>query len=160
MSPQGHNHQQQSKVTVGGGGFRCTGCGKLLAKTGAGKEVFEIKCPRCGLLNVVLQQMVDQVIITDAEGRILFVNESLERITGYKITDAIGKTPALWGKQMPKAFYTRLWDTIKNKKQSITTELTNRRKDGQLYRVKLRISPVLDTAGEIKFFVGIETKLD
>ncbi len=150
--PLEENHQP--------GDFRCFGCGKLLAKSGLDGAGFEIKCHRCGLFNSILQEMREQVIVTDPEGVILFVNQTVTEITGYTIDEVVGATPALWGKQMSPEFYAALWREIKTKKRSAAVEVINRKKDGELYHAQLRISPVLDVAGEIRFFVGIETPID
>lgn len=136
--------------------FRCEKCGKLLLKHAHGGD-FEIKCNRCGTLNRMFEEMSEQVIITDAHGVILFVNKEVERITGYGVDEVIGKTPAVWGGQMSPEFYQKLWKTILEEKKGIQVKVTNRHKDRHLYNVLLRISPVIDLQGEVKFFVGFES---
>jgi PAS domain S-box-containing protein len=98
----------------------------------------------------------DQIFITSPKGTILYVNKAAEKITGYSVEEIIGKTPRLWGGQMPAEFYEKLWDTIKTKKQTFRGEARNRRKDGHEYVASIHISPVLDTKGNALFFVGIE----
>ena len=136
--------------------FRCTKCKKLLAIFNR-DSLLESKCVRCGTLNVLLGKMAEQVIITDAQGKILFVNGEIEKITGYTEEETIGKTPALWGGQMSAEFYKDMWHTILEKKQNITVKVTNRHKSGKLYQALLRVSPILDTQGEIKFLIGFES---
>lgn len=135
-------------------GFRCGRCGRLLAE--GEKYRVEIRCDRCGALNHVLEHFSEQVIITDKQGTILYVNEEVEKITGYLISEVIGKKPSLWGGQMPKEFYEQMWKTLIEKKQGVAVKVKNRSKAGKNYEALLRISPVLDTSGEIKFFVGFE----
>jgi PAS domain S-box-containing protein len=137
--------------------YRCFNCKKTLCLSKPKQDSLEIKCLRCGNVNEVFKQVYSQIIITDKEGKILFVNGEFEKITGYKSEEVVGKTPALWGKQMPKSFYKELWRIIKEEKKSVEALLTNKNKSGKLYNVKLHISPVLDLKGKIKFFVGIET---
>jgi PAS domain S-box-containing protein len=139
--------------------YRCRSCGKLLARGALASASLHIKCTRCGELNSIFEGMVDQVVVTDPEGIILYANSRVEQVTGYSLPEIIGKTPSLWGKQMPGEFYASLWHQIKDLKQSVSVKLQNRRKDGTVYSVQLRISPILDVGGEIKFFVGIETVL-
>ena len=101
--------------------------------------------------------MSEQVIITDPHGKILFINQALEQTTGYRASEAVGKTPAeLWGGHMTKEFYARMWHTIKDKKEPVLVKVVNRKKSGELYNLQLTISPILNTAGDILFFVGIE----
>ena len=101
----------------------------------------------------------DQVVITNPDGVIIYANGVTEEITGYKLSEIIGKKPTLWGGQMPKNFYSTMWKKIGTEKKSIRVLVTNKRKDGKLYDALLHISPVLDTDGKIQMFVGIETVL-
>lgn len=98
----------------------------------------------------------DHIVIADPDGKILYVNHAAELLTGYSREEMIGKTPALWGRQMPQDFYETMWQTIKTEKNKYAGELTNKRKDGEKYLSSLRISPILDEDGKISFFVGIE----
>lgn len=136
--------------------IRCEGCGKLLAKR-KGEAELEIKCTRCGAFNSILENMDDQVIVTDCDGVILFANQSTERMTGYPMDRIIGGKPSLWGGRMPKEFYEKMWHEIRDEKRPVAVTVNNRRQDGTLYDASLRISPVLDAAGGIRFFIGIES---
>ncbi len=99
----------------------------------------------------------DHIIITDEEGVILYANRAVEEITGYTREEVIGKNPGkLWGGQMPKDVYEKMWNTIKIEKVAYAGELTNKRKNGEKYLATNRISPILDNKGEIKFYVGVE----
>ena len=44
----------------------------------------------------------DQIILTDSEGTIIYVNKGAESFTGYSREEVIGKKASLWGGQMPK----------------------------------------------------------
>lgn len=99
----------------------------------------------------------DHIIITDLEGVVLYANASVERITGYKPEEAIGKKAgALWKMPMNKDYYVQLWNTIKIKKEVFSGEIQNKRKNGEIYTAVVSISPVLDEHRNILFFVGIE----
>lgn len=135
--------------------LRCVKCNKLLAKNN--RDKLEIKCERCGTLNRVFEQMIEQVVITDPEGKILFINKAFEKTTGYTMGESIGKRPSeLWGGNMPRKFYSDLWKKMKSKKGSITVRMINKKKSGETYDLELIVSPILDTKGNILFFVGIE----
>ena len=140
--------------------YRCQKCNKLFGKEALGSGDLEIKCLRCGEINTVFRKMKEQVIITDPDGKILFVNNALEHVTGYRLDEVIGQTPRVWGGQMPQEFYKELWRIIKTEKKAAVAKLTNRHKSGRLYDVILRISPVKDGTNKIIFFVGIEAPLD
>ena len=140
--------------------YRCRKCQKLLGIENYKVASLEIKCLRCGLLNTLFNNYDQPVFITDKNGVILFMNEQVEQMTGYTFKDVVGKTPAVWGKQMQQGFYKKLWDDILNKKKSVAVRLTNRHKNGSILPVILRISPILNEKGDVEFFLGLETLLN
>lgn len=101
-----------------------------------------------------LEASTTAIMITDLEGRIIFVNPAFEKITGHAVTDVIGSRPTFLKSGMqPKSFYKKLWDTI------LAGEVwngifVNRRKDGRLYNEQCSISPIRDSAGKISHFVA------
>jgi PAS domain S-box-containing protein len=109
-------------------------------------EVFQLAC----------DHVDENVIITDAEGVILYANRAMHTVTGHLPQDIIGQTPALWGKQMGEDYYTDLWKTIKHDKLIYTGDVINIRKNGELYNAKLRITPVLDAEDNVRYFIGVE----
>lgn len=99
----------------------------------------------------------NHIMITDENGVILYMNNAVERMTGYSREEAIGKTARLWGGQMSTEFYEKMWMTIKEEKKVFRAEVNNKRKNGEIYQAYLTISPVLDQdVGELVGFVGIE----
>ena len=106
---------------------------------------------------LALDNTSDQVIITDAEGIVVYANAAVEKITGYKPEEVLGKkSGSLWKSPMPLEYYQSLWRTIKTEKKTFIGEIRNKRKNGGLYTATISISPVLDDAGNIIFFVGLE----
>lgn len=136
---------------------RCTKCDKLLAKNDG--KGFEVKCHRCGTLetlDVVLEHMLEKVIIISLEGKILFMNKSFEKMTGFSLHESIGKKPSeLWGGNMHKSYYTKWWKHIRSKKESVLIKVTNKKKSGELYELELIVSPVLNIKREILFHIGV-----
>jgi len=99
----------------------------------------------------------DHIVITDPDGVMLYMNSSAEEITGYYKEESIGKTPGkLWGGQMSHEIYEKMWQTIKTDKSPYAGEITNKRKNGEKYLASIRISPILDKKGDVKFYVGVE----
>lgn len=105
---------------------------------------------------MALDQSFDHMIITDAEGKILYVNTAAEQLTGYSRKEMIGETPALWGRQMSADFYRDFWNTIRLRKQVFSGEITNKHKNGKRYRVSARVVPILNENQQVLYFVGIE----
>ncbi len=105
---------------------------------------------------LALDNISDNVIITDPEGIVVYANKAVEHVTGYKPEEAVGKkSGALWKKPMPREYYQNLWGTIK-KKKIFSSEIQNRRKNGELYTAAINISPILNAKDEVEFFVSIE----
>ncbi len=101
----------------------------------------------------------DHIVITDAEGIILFANKAVTKITGFPIKEIVGKKAGvkeLWGGLMGLDFYKKLWHTIKVDKKVFAGELRNKRKNSQEYTALASIAPVLNAKNEVIFFVGIE----
>lgn len=106
-------------------------------------------------LAAAVAQTAESVVITDAEGAIIYVNPAFEKMTGFPAQEAIGKSPnILKSGQHDRAFYKNLWDTIKG--SSVWSgHLINRRKDGELFETQTSISPALDAHGKIVNFVEV-----
>lgn len=106
---------------------------------------------------LALDNISDNVIITDPEGVVVYVNKAVEKATGYKPDEVIGKkSGALWKTPMPLAYYQNMWNVIKAQKKVFVGEIQNRRKNGELYTAIISISPVLDAKSDVEFFVSIE----
>ncbi len=105
-------------------------------------------------LFTAVEQSSDWILIADISGKIEYVNEAVERVTGYKKAEILGKTPRiLKSGRHDKAFYQKLWDTILSG-QTYTAILTNRKKNGELFEVYHTITPIKDKNGSITNFVA------
>lgn len=99
----------------------------------------------------------EQIVITDSDGMVIYANPATEKITGYRTDEILGtKAGKLWGGLMPMSFYEKMWQVIKTNKQSYVSELTNKRKNGEVYQAEIRISPILGKDGVVEFFVASE----
>jgi len=107
-------------------------------------------------LSRAIEQAAEAVMITDAEGTILYVNPAFEKITGFSSEEAVAANPRLLKSgEHDGSFYKGLWDTIKAG-NVWAGRLTNRRKDGRLYYEDATISPVRDSSGKIVNFVAVK----
>ena len=108
------------------------------------------------LQTTALESAANGVIVTDKQGRILWANQAFAQMTGYSITEAIGKTPKLLNSGMHGPdFYKTLWTTILSG-EVWHGEVINRRKDGSLYIDEQTITPVINSSGEIENFIAIK----
>jgi len=108
------------------------------------------------LRNTALETAADAVLITDAHGTILWVNQAFTAVTGYSKEEAIGNTPRILksGKH-DQPFFRELWKTIRSG-AVWRGEVTNRRKDGRLCYEEHTITPVRGPHGDITHFVGVQ----
>jgi PAS domain S-box-containing protein len=107
-------------------------------------------------LQVILANIGDAVVVTNAEGIIEYVNPAWERLNGYLAQEAVGHTPRLVRSgQTPVDRYTDLWGTILSGRMW-RGELVNRRRDGTLYDAAVTITPVKNALGTLVSFVGVQ----
>jgi PAS domain S-box-containing protein/putative nucleotidyltransferase with HDIG domain len=108
------------------------------------------------LVRKALDTAANAVVITDSQGRVVWVNPAFTRLTGYEAGEILGRTPRLLrsGRQ-DAAYYARLWATIRAG-QTWHGTLVNRRKDGTLYHEEQTITPVGDRRGRVTHFIAIK----
>lgn len=109
----------------------------------------------CQRLAQAVDQSAENIVITDADGVIEYVNPSFERASGYARAECIGKTPRLIKSgRHGESFYRGLWQTI-NSGHSWRGRMVNKKSDGTEYTEDGSISPVLDASGEVTSFVSV-----
>ena len=109
---------------------------------------------RIQTLSLALEQSGDIIVITTPEGRITYVNQEFEEVTGYSREEVLGKTPSiLKSGEHPPEFYRELWDTILGGRP-FHALFVNRKKDGTLFYEDQKIIPVKDRQGRITHFVS------
>ena len=94
------------------------------------------------LLEKVFQCNPVAIMIADRHNRIMAVNRSFTRLTGYSAEDAIGQTPAMLksGRHGPE-FYRAMWESLQ-KFGEWSGEIWDRRKDGSHYPKWLNVNVV------------------
>jgi two-component system sensor histidine kinase/response regulator len=107
-------------------------------------------------LATAIEQVAESVVITDAQAKILYVNQAFSRMTGYAREEVLGSSPRLLkSDQQDPAFYRDLWKTI-TAGQIWHGELINRRKDGSLYTEEMSITPVREGGGAVTHYIAIK----
>lgn len=97
----------------------------------------------------------ESIIITDATGMILDVNNTFSHITGYSREEVIGKKSRIiqFGRKSLE-FYTDMWNTLL-KEGHWSGEVWNRRKNGEVYTEIKTINVVRDEHGITTHYVAL-----
>ena len=96
----------------------------------------------------------EAMVITDPSGRILKVNKSFTRITGYSPEEAIGKKPnILKSGRHSQRFYREMWQSLEEK-GLWRGEISNKRKNGEIYEEQLSITAIKDDAGKVRYYIS------
>ncbi|MBI5006505.1 MAG: EAL domain-containing protein [Nitrosomonadales bacterium] len=94
------------------------------------------------------------MMVTNAAGVILRVNQAFTRITGYAPDEVIGKSPRILKSGRHDAqFYAAMWQSIE-RTGGWEGEVWNRRKSGEAYPEHLTITTVKDSEGRIANYVA------
>jgi len=123
-----------------------------------GRDITEKKETEIALrrLATTVEQASEDIIITDTEGTIQYVNPAFEKITGYSRDEVIGQKPSIINSGIHShRFYKDLWDTIESGK-TWTGRITNKRKDGEFIHEESVIFPIIDDDGNILNFAAIK----
>ena len=108
-------------------------------------------------LALVAEHTTDSVIITDAEGRIEWVNDAFTRITGYGFYEALGANPGdiLNVTETDLAAIEALDDPA-NRQKNRRVEVLNRTKsDGRVW-MDVILSPIFNTDGSHAMTIAVE----
>jgi diguanylate cyclase (GGDEF)-like protein/PAS domain S-box-containing protein len=95
------------------------------------------------------------IIVTDAEQRIVAINQAFTRLTGYSAAEVLGRTPALLHSGLQDvAFYRRMWAALDEAGQW-QGEIWDRRKNGQVFPAWENISAIRGADGRALQYVAI-----
>jgi two-component system, sensor histidine kinase and response regulator len=109
-------------------------------------------------LSLVASSTDNMVIITDAEGRIDWVNPAFVQRTGYTLDEAKGWKPGqlLQGAATDRRVISRIGRALTTG-DSIREEILNYTRSGEPYWVSLQISAIRGSKGEITQFVSVQS---
>ena len=107
-------------------------------------------------LATAVDQVAESIVVTDATGRITYVNPAFERVTGFTKDEAVGQNPRILKSGIhPGSFYEAMWAVLVSGKPW-SGDLVNRRKDGSLFTEEVVISPMRDDVGEVSGYVAVK----
>ncbi|GAA4318383.1 hypothetical protein GCM10023184_02560 [Flaviaesturariibacter amylovorans] len=112
------------------------------------------------LLSLVAEETVNAVIITDAGGRIVWVNKAFTGLTGYGLDEAAGQKPGdlLQGPETSPKTVEYIRRQVRQQ-QPFHCELLNYSRSGRAYWTELRGQPIFDTDGKLVQYFSIQTDI-
>ncbi|HTL47167.1 MAG TPA: diguanylate cyclase [Verrucomicrobiae bacterium] len=119
------------------------------------QEIKKKKEPGERFLAEALRQAPVPVLITDVSGKIVYVNATFTRLTGYRYSDLKGKKPSLLSAgKTPAEVYQDMWASIASG-GAWQGELLNKRKNGEEYWETISIGTVRGKANRVTHYVGV-----
>lgn len=95
------------------------------------------------------------IIITDANASIININKAFETITGYSKKEVLGQNPSMLKSGIQTLeFYQAMWKRLQTE-HNWQGEVSNRRKNGEVYTELLTIDAIYDSKNNLKGYVGL-----
>ena len=103
----------------------------------------------------VFEHATEAILVIDLEMRIIEINDSFTRITGYSRDEVLGQHPNLLKSDLhDDAFYTNMWKSVRESGRW-RGELWNRSKSGAMSAVVCTVSTVVDSAARPQYYVAL-----
>lgn len=111
-------------------------------------------------LSVIARETVNGVVITDPEGRIVWVNEAFTRITEFNVEEVLGKKPGdfLQGEETSPGAVQFMRAEMK-KSEPFECDIINYSRSGRKYWVRIQCQPQFDEGGKLLHFFAIQTDI-
>lgn len=111
------------------------------------------------VLTAILDHCVNGVTLADPDlddCPIIYANKAFENLSGYGQEEIIGRNCRfLQGKDTDQPELTKLRESLK-KHEAVSVTLKNYRKDGTLFNNYLTVTPLLDSKGNLIYYLGVQ----
>ena len=132
--------------------------GNIIEFQSVGQDVTDVRRveQQVQLLSQAVEQSTVCIVITDHKGAITYVNPHCLTVTGFSEDEMLGQNPRMMQSGLtPPGVYQDLWRTVLSGHRW-EGELQNRKKNGELMWVSVKISPIIDIYGRITHFVAVQ----
>lgn len=111
-------------------------------------------------LSLVADHTNSAVLITDAEERIEWVNDSFKDFSGYSLDEVIGKRPKdfLYGPESQERYEKLIKEGLASG-HPFRAETVNYHKNGSKYWIETQVTPVFDKGGKLINYIAIENNI-
>lgn len=107
----------------------------------------------------VINSAHEAIIVTDKDNKIISVNDSVIKMTGYSEVELLGEDPKIMKSDYHDVlFYRDMWRDIEEK-DSWEGEIWDRRKNGEIYPKWLSITVLKNESGKVTRYIGISTDI-
>lgn len=107
-------------------------------------------------LSRIIEQAPLSIAITDLDGAIDYVNPTFLHVTGYAEAEVLGQNPRVLKSGLtPVDTYTQMWATL-GRGEIWRGELSNKKKNGEIYHERVVIAPVADETGRPTHYVALK----
>jgi diguanylate cyclase (GGDEF)-like protein/PAS domain S-box-containing protein len=109
----------------------------------------------------VFETTSDSVIITDAQGNIVDVNQAFLFTTGYSYEEVLDKNSRflLQSRHHDNAFFEQMWSTVRETGRW-RGEIWNRRKDGEIYSLWMSMNAIRGEHNEVTHYVAVYSDIN
>lgn len=132
---------------------------KVVGILGVAKDVSAEKSAQRELekLSLIPGKAMSSVVITDAQGRIEWVNSEFTRVTGYKIQEAVGKKygELLQGPETAPSTVQEINRLYQNQ-GNLSVEVLNYRKSGEKFWSYTDFTPILNDEGQVSQYFSVQ----
>ncbi len=130
--------------------------GQTIGVLGIGRDMTDRKRVENNLhlMSRVFSNSGEAILITDADNRILAVNQEFTKLTGYSQEEVIGQNPSMLSAGTTSSeIFQEMWSALQTR-DHWRGELWDRRKNGEPFPKRLSISVVRDPAGKVINYIG------
>jgi two-component system cell cycle sensor histidine kinase/response regulator CckA len=131
--------------------------GRLLHFEGMVQDISHRKVTEAQLrrLSTAVEQVADNIFITNDRCQIAYANPAFVNTTGYKKEELIDQNPAILAADSSEsAVYAQIWESV-SKGVGWTGLITNRRKKGEKYIVETTASPIKSKSERLLGYVAV-----
>ena len=109
----------------------------------------------------IFENTSEGMVVSDKDNNIILVNKAFEDITGYTESDVIGQNPRILNSgETDQNTFNNMWNSLSNDNiHNWHGELWNKRKNGELYPVSIKINALIDENKNIINYIAISSDI-
>lgn len=129
--------------------------GKIIEVEATGREQSRLNqlIENLDLSTSIIQNATEGILLTDRKGRVMSINRAFSTITGYRLTEVIGKPISFFrSSHHSNDFYETITHQVKT--YGIWQgEINNMRKSGEIFPAWVSIQPSKDSSGQVTNYI-------